>query len=68
MLGCFTKLVNRELYIAHDDDGDPGMGRSPDADGDRLDMLKNQAPVVIHHKEKSIIGLMSSEEAWGRKL
>jgi hypothetical protein len=40
VLGCFTKLRSLEPYIAHDDDGEPGMGRSPDADGERLDILK----------------------------
>lgn len=25
----------RARYIAHDDDGDPGIGRSPDDDGER---------------------------------
>lgn len=44
------------------------MGRSPDADGDRLDILKNQAPAVNHHKEKSMAGLTSSEQAWGMEM
>lgn len=31
----FKYAIIRARYIAHDDDGDPGIGRSPEDDGER---------------------------------
>lgn len=68
MLGCFTKPRILAPNMAHDDDGDPGMGRSPDANGERLDMgvkspgesLRTEHDVVMLCKHDIVM----PEQAW----